>query len=113
MYFDDAMIFLPTGIDDPEEFTDPDLLIYPNPVISLGIVTFFLQSPSHAELNIYSSDGSLAVNLFSGHCGSGPQTVEWNPPATMPPGVYTIRLSLRREGTAGWQHTARRWVVIK
>ena len=112
MYFDDAMVFLPTGIDDPMD-AGPDLLIYPNPVISQGRVTFFLQSPSQAELNIYSSDGSLAANLFSGYCGSGPQTVEWNPPAAMTPGVYTIRLSLRREGTEGWQHTARRWVVIK
>ncbi len=112
MYFDDAVIITPTGIED-EEFTDAGFMIYPNPVTSQGRVTFFLQSPSQAELNIYSSDGSLTVNLFSGYCGSGPQTVEWNPPATMPPGVYTIRLSLRRESSAGWQHTARRWVVIK
>ncbi|MRR20198.1 hypothetical protein EG827_08380 [bacterium] len=112
MYFDDAMIITPTGIED-EYITDTGLRVYPNPVTSYGRVAFFLQSPSQTELNIYSSDGSLEATLFSGYCGSGPHLFEWNPPATMPPGVYTIRLSLRQDGSAVWQHTARRWVVIK
>jgi hypothetical protein len=112
MYFDDAMVFTPTGIED-EEANDADLLLYPNPVRSEGRVTFFIQSPCHAMLNLYSSDGSLAANLFSGQCVSGPHTVEWYPATSVAPGVYTLRLSLREEGEAGWRHTSRRWVVVK
>jgi len=112
MYFDDAMVITPTGIDE-EEYFDTDLLLYPNPVRTEGRVTFFLQSPCQAVLNLYSSDGSLVANLFSGACGSGAQSVEWNPSNAVAPGVYNLRLSLREEGQSGWRHTSRRWVVVK
>ncbi len=112
MYFDDAMLITPTGIDDPTD-AGPDLVIYPNPLLTQGRVTFFLQSPSQTELNIYSSEGSLVANLFSGRRGSGPQTIEWIPGSALAPGVYTLRLSLQEEGKTGWQHTSRRWVVVK
>lgn len=112
MYFDDAMVITPTGIDE-EEYTDTELLLYPNPVINQGRVTFFLGSPCQAEVNLYSSDGSLVMNLFSGQCGSGPHSVEWSPPAALAAGVYTLRLSLREEGTTMWGHTTRRWVVVR
>jgi N-acetylmuramoyl-L-alanine amidase len=112
MYFDDAMVITPTGIDEGE-YTETDLLLYPNPVITQGWVSFFLRTPCQAEVNLYSSDGSLVINLFSGQCGSGPQAVEWSPPAATASGVYTLRLSLREEGQTRWQHTSRRWVVVK
>ncbi len=112
MYFDDAMVITPTEIDE-EEYTETDLLLYPNPVITQGWVTFFLRTPCQAELNLYSSDGSMVMNLFSGQRASGHQTVEWSPPAAMASGVYTVRLNLREEGKTGWQHTSRRWVVVK
>jgi len=112
MYFDDAMVITPTAIDE-EEYTDTELLLYPNPVITHGRVTFFLRAPCQAEVNLYSSDGSLVMNLFSGQCASGPRTVEWSPPASMASGVYTLRLSLREEGTTVWQHTSKRWVVVR
>ncbi len=76
MYFDDAMVMTPTAINE-EEYTDSELLLYPNPVITQGRVTFFLRAPCHAVVNLYSSDGSLVANLFSGQCGSGPQVAEW------------------------------------
>jgi len=110
--FDDAMVITPTGIDE-EEYTGTELLLYPNPVITQGRVTFFLRSPCQAEVNLYSSDGSLVMNLFSGQRGSGPHALDWSPPAAIAPGVYTLRLSLREEGKAGWQHTSGRWVVVK
>lgn len=112
MYFDDAMVMTPTGIED-EEYSDAGLLLYPNPVRTEGRVTFFLQAPCQAVLNLYSSDGSLVENLFSGQCGSGPQSVEWYPASSVAAGVYTLRLSLREEGEARWRHTSRRWVVVK
>jgi hypothetical protein len=112
MYFDDAMVITPTGIDE-EEDTDTELHLYPNPVITQGRVTFFLRSPCQADVNLYSSDGSLVMNLFRGRCGSGDQTVEWSPPAALAPGVYTLRLSLQEEGKTGWQHTSGRWVLLK
>ncbi len=112
MYFDDAMVMTPTGIED-EEDSDVSLILYPNPVRSEGRVTFFLQSPSQAVLNLYSSDGSLVANLFSGECESGPHSVDWIPSNAVAPGVYTLRLSLREEEQTGWQHSSRRWIVVK
>jgi len=112
MYFDDAMVITPTAIDE-EVYNDTELLLYPNPVITQGRVTFFLSSPCQAELNLYSSDGSLVMNLFSGQCASGPLAVEWTPSAAIAPGVYTLRLSIRQEGRTGWQHTSRSWVVVR
>lgn len=112
MYFDDAMVFIPTAIKD-EEYLDNGLLIYPNPLQTEGRVTFFLQLPCHTELNLYSSDGSLVANLLSGYRDAGPQTVEWIPSPSLASGVYTLRLSLREEGKTLWHHTSRRWVVVR
>ncbi len=112
MYFDDAIVITPTAIDD-EQAPDTRLLLYPNPVTTHGTITFSPDSPCQAEINLFSADGSLVMNIFSGQCGSGPQVVEWNPSSAMAPGVYTLRLSLREEGEDVWRHTSRRWVVVK
>jgi hypothetical protein len=111
MYFDDAMVITPTGVDD-EVTADTELLISPNPASSAGRVTFFISSPCQAELNLYGSDGSLVVNLFGGRCGQGHQIVDWQPSSAVAPGVYTLRLSIRKEGETLWHHVSRRWVLI-
>jgi len=112
IYFDDAMVITPTGIED-QEYADIDLLLYPNPLQTEGRVTFFLQSPCQTEINLYSSDGSLVASLFSGYRASGMQTVEWSPLPSMTAGVYTLRVSLREEDMSQWHHISRLWVVVR
>jgi len=112
MYFDEAMVITPTGMED-DMTADAGLLLSPNPASSEGRVTFSLQSACQAELNLYASDGSLVINLFNGRCGPGEQIVEWYPTSAVVPGVYTLRLSIRREGETLWHHTSRRWVLVR
>ncbi|MFZ2286883.1 MAG: Ig-like domain-containing protein [Bacteroidales bacterium] len=112
MYFDDAMVITPTAIDD-EEVTDTGLLLYPNPVTTNGSVNFFLQTPGQAEINLFSSNGSLVMNLFSGMLDAGAHSIPWSPSPAAAPGVYTLRFSLLGQGHTGWQHTSRSWVVVK
>ena len=112
MYFDDAMVISVTGIDD-NRYDETEMTLWPNPVSTAGKVSFVLESPAHADLNVWSSDGRLVAHLFDGFCETGMQTVEWNPATSAGPGLYSIRLSLRREGESQWRHTVRRWVVVR
>ncbi len=112
MYFDDAMVISPTGIDD-SRCEETGMILWPNPVTTAGRVAFLLESPAHAELTVWSSDGRLVARLLDRFCEPGMQTVEWNPSAAVAPGLYTIRLSLRREGEASRHYTVRRWVVVR
>lgn len=112
MYFDDAMMITPTGTDD-EVTTDADLLLSPNPASSAGRITFSVQAQCHAKISLYAPDGTLVMNLFSGTCGPGQQIIDWQPSSTVASGVYTIRLSTRKEGDTLWHHTSRQWAIIK
>jgi hypothetical protein len=112
MFFDEAIVFTPTGTDD-NLYQDALLDYYPNPLNTNGVVTFVPRYRSLAVLDIYSSDGRLTENLFTGAVDPEPHTVQWLPSASVAPGVYTLRLSLRTEGEVVWHHLARRWVVIR
>jgi len=112
IYFDDAMVISPTGIDD-SRYDETEMILWPNPVTTAGRVAFLLESPAHAELTVWSSDGRLVASLLDRFCEPGMQTVDWNPSVAVAPGVYSIRLRLRREGEAQGHHTVRRWVVVR
>ncbi len=112
VYFDDAMIITPTGIDDPED-DKTGLSLSPNPVTSEGRITFFLQSAGQVALELFASDGSLAAGIYRGSMDAGAHSLPWSPSPAITPGVYTLRLS-HRTGTAGaWKHAARRWVIMR
>ncbi len=112
MYFDDAMVITPTGIEDREEDASA-LVVYPNPVKEKGTVSFFLQSASKVEIALFASDGSLASVLFSGDLGAGENSVHWYPSAAVAPGVYTLRLGITRQGETFRRYVSRMWVVVK
>lgn len=112
VYFDDAMVITPTGIDDPED-DKTGLSLSPNPVTSEGRITFFLQSAGQVVLELFASDGSLAAGIYRGSMDAGAHSLPWSPSPAITPGVYTLRLS-HRTGTAGaWKHAARRWVIMR
>ena len=112
MYFDDAMVISPSGIDD-NLHDETGMILWPNPVSTAGRMAFLLDAPAHAEVSVWSSDGSRVATLLDGLFEPGMKTADWNPSAALAPGIYSIRLSLRREGEALWHHTVRRWVVVR
>ena len=112
VYFDDAMVITPTGIDDPED-DETGLTLFPNPVTSEGRIAFFLQSAGQVVLDLFASDGSLVAGIFSGSVDAGAHSLPWSPSPAITPGVYTLRLSHRAGLTGVWKHSARRWVIIR
>ena len=112
MYFDDAIVITPTGIEDREENAS-GLSLYPNPVKGEGTVSFFLQAPAEVNISLYASDGSLTAVLFNGELDAGENTLIWHPSQTPAPGVYTLRLGVRRDRDSSWHFTSRQWVVVK
>lgn len=112
MYFDDAMVITPTGIEDREEDAS-GLSLYPNPVNGEGTVSFFLQAPAEVNISLYASDGNLAAVLFAGELDAGENTVTWHPSQALAPGVYTVRLGVRRDRNSAWHYTSRQWVIVK
>jgi hypothetical protein len=112
IYFDDAMVITPTGIGNTED-DGTELSVYPNPLTSEGRITFFLQSAGEVVLDIFASDGSLAANVFSGTMDAGVHSLPWSPSPAITPGVYTLRLSHRTGMSGTWQHSARRWIIMR
>jgi hypothetical protein len=112
LYFDDAMVITPTGIDDPED-DETGLTLFPNPVTSEGRINFFLQSAGQVAIDLFASDGSLASGIFSGSMDAGAHSLPWSLSPAITPGVYTLRLSHRTGLTGAWKHYARRWVIIR
>lgn len=112
MYFDDAIVITPTGIEDQDDET-VELSVYPNPVKEEGTVSFFLQAPAEVSISLFASDGSLAAVLFSGELDAGENTVMWYPSQIVAPGVYTVRLGIRRDWYSAWQYASRQWVIVK
>lgn len=111
MFFDDAMVISPTGIDDPAD-AGPALVLYPNPVRSEGIISFTLESDSHIALDLFAPDGSLAANLWLGEAGAGEHRIPCYPAQVVAPGIYTLRLGIRSKGDVHWRYSSRRWVVV-
>jgi len=112
MYFDDAMVISPTGIEEQAN-DDMELTVYPNPVRDEGRINFFLQSAGQVEIDLFSSDGHLTANLFTGTMEAGAHTLPWNPSPAITPGSYTLRLTCRPAGKGVWRHESRRWVVLR
>jgi hypothetical protein len=112
MYFDDAMVISPTGIEEKEEDAYR-LSVYPNPVRSEGTVSFFLQEPAEVNVSLFSSDGNLVAVLFSGLTGEGKNSIPCYPSQVVAPGVYTLRLGIRNEGETLWRYSSRQWVILR
>jgi hypothetical protein len=112
MYFDDAMVISPTGVE-VQEYDDLELALYPNPVTDEGRITFFLQSGSEVDIDLFRSDGTLTANLFTGTMEAGAHTIPWYPSPAITPGAYTLRLSFREGVSGAWKHSVRRWVVLR
>jgi hypothetical protein len=112
MYFDDATVISPTGIEEPE-FPAADLLVYPNPVSKEGMISFYLRSSGFAEVNLYSSDGRLVKCIYDGPLSEGSHSIPWYPSQAVAPGVYTLRVGISGEGESARHYAYRRWAVVR
>jgi len=112
MYFDDAMVFTPTGIEViPEDLTE--LTVFPNPVAGEGRVSFTLRSECRVDISLIASDGSLVANIFTGTLGAGEHSIPCSPSQSVAAGVYALRLGISGGEDDAWRYVSRRWVVLK
>lgn len=112
MFFDDAMVITPTGIEDQDDEA-AELAVYPNPVKTEGTVSFILQAPSEVNISLYASDGSFTALIFAGDLGAGNNTVRWHPSPAVAPGIYSLRLGIRNGGETPWHYYSRQWVILR
>ncbi len=112
MFFDDAMVITPTGIEDQDDEA-AELAVYPNPVKTEGTVSFILQAPSEVNISLYASDGSFTALIFAGDLGAGNNTVRWHPSPAVAPGIYSLRLGIRNGGETPWHFYSRQWVILR
>jgi len=97
MYFDDAMVFIPTGIEETPD--DPvHLLVYPNPFSSFMTVEYYLDSFSGVSVDVVGSDGKKLANIFTGDEGPGKCQHDWTVPDDIPAGVYMVRVTRSHHG---------------
>ncbi|MCK4358714.1 MAG: T9SS type A sorting domain-containing protein [Candidatus Cloacimonetes bacterium] len=85
------------GVDEPEEFTDYQVLNYPNPFNGFTTISYTLLRPSNIKIMIYNIKGQLVKTLVDAHKPAGYHTVEWNVPekSGMSSGIYFYKLSTK------------------
>lgn len=83
-----------TGMEGEVEAV-PGVLIAgpsPNPFGSTVNVSFSLELASRATVEVRDLAGRLVDILFDGEAGDAPTSVSWTPDATIPNGLYVIRI---------------------
>ncbi len=79
-----------TGISNPVVFNDVNL--YPNPVMNVFQLTFYLQQPEHIQLLLLSETGSLISILSDRHQSGGKQILSASLDNSVASGIYYIKL---------------------
>lgn len=97
MYFDDAMVFTPTGIADVSD-GQADLLVYPNPFSSYLTVEYFLEYFSGVTVDLFNSDGKKVANIFRGDEGPGRCMHQWTVTDDISEGVYLVMVTRSHNG---------------
>jgi N-acetylmuramoyl-L-alanine amidase len=99
MFFDDAMVFTPTDIEEVPD--DPvHLLVYPNPFSSFMTVEYYLDSFSGISVDVLTSDGKKVADIFTGDEGPGKCQHHWTPSEDIPAGAYMVRVTRSHHGVS-------------
>jgi len=72
----------------------PELHLQPNPVRTSAKIIVRLTEESHIELGVYDVKGTLVSHVFKGELHAGTHEFPWSR-ASLPPGVYHLRLNSR------------------
>ena len=85
-----------SGIASPGKTTAVPLAADPNPFTNYATLRFTLPSPDLISICVYSADGKLHQNIFSGNLSAGAHKISWNPgnglQADLQPGLYILRI---------------------
>ncbi|MCX6333295.1 MAG: Ig-like domain-containing protein [Bacteroidia bacterium] len=99
MWFDEAQIVLPTGIQDrPDYRTDIDMAVFPNPFSGTGNICLSLGEPAEMKLEVYSLAGTRIASVAQGKLDPGYYIYEWTPGSSIGSGIYFYRLEIRKTG---------------
>lgn len=103
-----AIVFNPTGIDDPQKLPQEFSLAqnYPNPFNARTTIHFAVPSACHVSLAIYNILGQEVASLFNEQAAPGYYSVNWNA-NDVPSGIYFYRV------TAGADQTTKRLLLLK
>ncbi len=110
--FDDALLYIPTGIEE-QETENIDFDVYPNPLCGEGIIKYTLKEKSMVSLGLYSLDGRKIMDLINELQEPGVKTIHWNPSPVMSGGIYLVRLETRSAAGSSIATGTRRWVLAR
>ena len=113
IWFDEAQIFIPVGIDDGEIVNSIRFACFPNPFTSESKISLQLRKKSFLNIDVYSSAGSKVDDIAEGEYQPGEQIFRWTPASSVPNGIYFYRLELRQSGKAMPEIATRKVVLIR
>jgi hypothetical protein len=114
IYFDEAQLIIPTGIDDyREEPNEINLLSYPNPFSETSTISFELIEKSYIILEVYTLAGQKIGQIFSGEMEPGTSVFKWTPPASVGNGIYMYRLESKKLNNGNPLLITRKCILIR
>ncbi|MEI6883677.1 MAG: T9SS type A sorting domain-containing protein [Bacteroidota bacterium] len=85
-----------TGIATPGKTITLPLAADPNPFTNYATLRFTLPGPDFISICVYTIDGKLCQNIFSGNLSAGTQKINWSPGnalhADLQSGLYLLRI---------------------
>ena len=114
MWFDDARLYAPTGIQEqPENPGDPGLNVYPNPFSRTINIYFNLKQKEEIRIDVLSLTGSRISGIKEGELEPGDYTFTWTPGNSISSGIYFCRLELIKPGFALQEVYFKKCILIK
>jgi N-acetylmuramoyl-L-alanine amidase len=96
IYFDEAQVFIPVGIDDGEIADEARFTCFPNPFSTEINLNLQLKELSIINIEIYSAAGNKVAHIARGQYQPGEFTFKWSLAPSVPAGIYFIRLEMRK-----------------
>lgn len=91
LYIDNIHIGRSVGIEKPED--QINLSVYPNPSTSVSHVSFYLNAPSDAVLEVFDMAGKKVLSPYSGRLSAGDGSIEMNL-SGLTNGMYMVRFTV-------------------
>lgn len=112
IWFDDALLITPTGIEDIKS-GEIGLKLRPNPLLTEGTISFDLDEEGSVSMIIFSSDGHKVYEQAFGYMYPGPEELHWVPARDIPDGIYYIRLEIKPLNGGLTKTVTRKWVLAR
>jgi len=96
IWFDEAQVFIPVGIDDVVIAENIRFTSFPNPFTSESTLLLELKERSNINIDVYSAAGTRIAHVNKGEYQPGEHRFTWQPSADIPSGIYFYKLEIRR-----------------